>query len=65
MNSAPWLVGGAVVIGFLVGFGVGKETRGATKNHIESEFDNGVLVVRANVGDAFSDGVANWLRGGA
>ncbi|WP_018014102.1 hypothetical protein [Teredinibacter turnerae] len=57
------LTGGAVLVGFAVGYGVGKETREATPSNVTTEYSGGVVTIKADVASAFKQGVSNWLSG--
>lgn len=52
---------GAVGVGFLVGFGVGKETRATTESNTNVSFKDGVVTVTSNLYKSASEGISNWL----
>jgi len=54
-------VGGAVVMGFAVGYGIGKKAREATPSNVKTDYVDGVVTIKADVGAALSQGVDDWF----
>ena len=57
------IMGSISLMGFIVGYAIGKETRAATPSHIETELSDGVFTIKANVSGAVNEGVTNFLDG--
>lgn len=57
----PGLTVLAVVSGFAVGFGVGKKTREVAPSNVDTQFDGGVVTIKADVGSALKQGVLGFL----
>ena len=55
------LTSGAVMTGFFVGFGIGKETRDATPSNVETNYSGGVVTITADVGNALRQGVSGFF----
>jgi|GEM_PF-2900255 len=53
----------AVGVGFAVGLGVGKETREAAKSNVTTDYDGGVVTIKADLNGSLKQGVVNWLSG--
>lgn len=62
-NATFWtmVITGAGV-GFIVGYGIGQETKEVTPNHVNTNVSNGIVTITANVAGALSDGVTNWIN---
>jgi len=54
-------VGGAVIAGFAVGYGIGQKTREATPSNVKTEYQDGVVTIKADVGGALTQGVDDWF----
>jgi hypothetical protein len=57
------LVAAGAGLGFLVGLGIGKETREAAPSNVETSYGDGVVTIKADVGQTVKQGVVNWLSG--
>ena len=55
------MTGAAVLAGFIVGYGIGQETRKATPSNVDTDFNNGVVTITANVTGALKGGISTWL----
>lgn len=61
-SSALYLVGFAVV-GFAVGFGVGQKTREVGASNVTTNFDGGVVTIKADVAKAVTQGATDYIEG--
>lgn len=56
------VLSGMALIGFAVGFGVGRETRKNSAEHVETSFENGEFTLTADVSGAVGDGIKDYFR---
>ena len=62
-TSALLLAAGAVMVGFAVGFGVGRDTRRAMESHVDTSFEDGKLTLVADVSGALGQGLSDYVGG--
>jgi hypothetical protein len=54
-------IGGAVVFGFLFGFGIGQKTRQAAPGNVKTSYNGGTVTIEADVQNALKTGVTDYL----
>ena len=54
---------GATIVGFMIGFGVGKKTREATPSNVKTQYNSGVVTITADVGNALKQGALDFFTG--
>ena len=51
------VTGAAAVVGFAVGFGIGKETRAAANSNVDASYNDGIVTIKADIATALKTGV--------
>lgn len=55
------VIGAAVFVGFLAGFGIGQKTRQATASNVKTSYNDGTVIIQADVANALKTGVNDYL----
>ncbi len=63
MNRALILTSTAVFIGFVVGFGVGQSVRSNTNNNVSAKYDDGKVIIVADIEQALKSGLSEFFSG--
>lgn len=57
------LIGGASLLGFLVGLGIGQQTRQAAPSNVKTSYNDGKVTIEADIGSAVKTGATDYLAG--
>ena len=61
MTKATVLTGAAVMFGFMVGFAIGQKTRNAAASNVQTNYNDGKVIITADVQAALKTGVAGFI----
>jgi hypothetical protein len=61
MSQGTIIVMGVSALGFIVGFAIGSETRDNTPSNVETSYDDGVVIIRADLGNALRQGFRDFV----
>jgi len=54
-------LGASILLGFAVGYGIGKETKNATPSNVKTDIEGSVATITVDFGGALSQGVDSWF----
>jgi hypothetical protein len=62
MAKTTVLTGAAVGLGFLFGFAIGAKTRNAAASNVSTKYNDGKVVITADVVGSLSDGITDFFN---